>query len=115
MRRMSIARWTTKATNTRLECVIFIAFPLQQRLCERTSVLRYTHTDCLGSVSNSNATQNVLYHHNDRYRNTICVTTHSSRSYAGWFSFSSAMFLSGVKLEVLFFCCFRSHRGGDED
>jgi len=38
--RMRIAWWTRKATNTHSECVILIAFPIQQRLHERTSVLR---------------------------------------------------------------------------
>jgi hypothetical protein len=37
--RMHIARWIPKATNTLSEYVIFIAFPLQQRLQERTSML----------------------------------------------------------------------------
>jgi len=38
--RMSFACWVTKATNTYLEYVILIAFPLQQWLNERASVLR---------------------------------------------------------------------------
>jgi hypothetical protein len=33
-----------KTTNTHSQYVIFIAFPLQQWLHERTPVLRYTHT-----------------------------------------------------------------------
>jgi hypothetical protein len=38
--RMRIACWMTKATNTHSDCVIFIvAFPLQQWLHERVSVL----------------------------------------------------------------------------
>jgi hypothetical protein len=40
--RMCIASWITRATNTHSEYVIFIAFPLQQRLHERASVLRST-------------------------------------------------------------------------
>jgi hypothetical protein len=40
--RMRIARWVPKATNTFSEHVIFIAFPLQQWLHERVSMLRYT-------------------------------------------------------------------------
>ena len=39
---MRIACWITKATNTHSEFVILIAFPLQQRLYERASMLRYT-------------------------------------------------------------------------
>ena len=39
---MRIACWIPKATNTLSEYVIPIAFPLQQWLHERASVLRYT-------------------------------------------------------------------------
>ena len=42
IRRMRIACWIPKATNTHSECVIPIAFPLQQWLHERASVLRYS-------------------------------------------------------------------------
>jgi len=45
--RMRIACWIPKATNTHSEYVILIAFPLQQRLHERVSILRYTYIDCL--------------------------------------------------------------------
>jgi hypothetical protein len=41
--RMRIAYWITKATNTHSEYTILIAFPLQQWLRERTSMLRYTY------------------------------------------------------------------------
>jgi hypothetical protein len=42
-----IACWITKATNTLSECVILIAFPRQQWLLERASLLRYTYTSAL--------------------------------------------------------------------
>jgi hypothetical protein len=42
-RRMRFACWITKATNTHSEYVILIAFPRQQWLRERASVLRYTY------------------------------------------------------------------------
>ena len=45
--RMCIACCITKATNTYSEYVIIIAFPLQQRLHELASLLRYTYMDCL--------------------------------------------------------------------
>jgi hypothetical protein len=45
--RVRIACWIPQATNTRTRCVILIAFPLQQWLRERASVLRYTYIDCL--------------------------------------------------------------------
>jgi len=48
--RMRIARWIPKATNTPLECVIFIAFPQQQWLHERASVLRYTYIACFALI-----------------------------------------------------------------
>ena len=45
--RMRIACYIPKATNTYLEYVIVIPFPLQQWLCERVSMLRYTYIACL--------------------------------------------------------------------
>ena len=42
-----IACWTPKATNTHSEYVMLIAFPLQQWLQERPSMLRYTCIGCL--------------------------------------------------------------------
>jgi hypothetical protein len=43
MWRMRIAYWIPKATNTHSDCVILIAFPLQQWLHERVLMLRYTY------------------------------------------------------------------------
>ena len=40
--RMRISGWVPKATNTHPEYVTLIAFPLQQWLHERASMLRYT-------------------------------------------------------------------------
>jgi hypothetical protein len=45
--RMCIAWWTPKATNTHSGCAILIAVPLQQRLHERASMLRYTYSVCV--------------------------------------------------------------------
>jgi hypothetical protein len=45
--RMRFACFITKATDAHSEYVIFIAFPRQQRLCERASILRYTHNTAL--------------------------------------------------------------------
>jgi len=45
--RTRIAWWITKATNTRSEYVILIAFPLQQWLYERASMLRYMYIACV--------------------------------------------------------------------
>ena len=47
VRSMPIARWITKATNTNSDYVIFIAFPVQQWLGERTLVLHYACIACL--------------------------------------------------------------------
>jgi hypothetical protein len=44
---MLIACWITKTTNTHSGCVILFAFPLQQWLHERASLLRYAHIACL--------------------------------------------------------------------
>jgi hypothetical protein len=43
IRRMRFACWITKATDTYSEYVILIAFPQQQWLRERASILRYTY------------------------------------------------------------------------
>jgi hypothetical protein len=45
--RMRIACWIHNSTNIHSECVILTAFPLQQWLHERASMLRYTHIACL--------------------------------------------------------------------
>ena len=47
IRRVRVACWIPKATNTHSEFVALIAFSLQQWLQERASVLRYTHIACL--------------------------------------------------------------------
>jgi hypothetical protein len=47
IRRMRIVYCITKATNTHSEYARLIAFPLQQLLNERASMLRYKYTDCL--------------------------------------------------------------------
>jgi len=47
--RMRIACCVPKATNPYSECIIFIAFPLQQWLHKRASMLRYTYNVCLFS------------------------------------------------------------------
>jgi hypothetical protein len=41
--RMRFVCTITKATDTHSECVILIAYPRQQWLRERTSMLRHTH------------------------------------------------------------------------
>jgi hypothetical protein len=47
IRRMRFERWITNATSTHSECVILLAFPRQQWLRERTSMLRwYIHCLC---------------------------------------------------------------------
>jgi hypothetical protein len=45
--RTLIACWITKATNIHWEYIVHIAFPQQQWLHERASILRYTHVACL--------------------------------------------------------------------
>jgi len=65
--RMRTACWVPKATNTLSECVIIIAFPLQQWLLERVSMLRYTYIVCLITAimtelpSNTTSIYDVLY------------------------------------------------------
>jgi len=43
VRRMRVACWITKATDTHSGQVILIVFAVQQWLCERASVLRHTY------------------------------------------------------------------------
>jgi hypothetical protein len=43
---MLVVWWIPKATNTHLEYVISIAFPLEQWLQKRGSILRYTYIAC---------------------------------------------------------------------
>jgi len=47
IRRMRIACWMPKATNTHTGCVVLFAFPLQQWMHERASMLCYTYIACL--------------------------------------------------------------------
>jgi hypothetical protein len=51
VRRMRIACWVPKATDTHSNCVILIAFPRNQWLRERASLLRYTYFAVLFTVS----------------------------------------------------------------
>jgi len=48
---MRVAFRIPKATNTHTVCVILIAFPLQQWLHERASMLCYTYVNCLVNTS----------------------------------------------------------------
>jgi len=47
---MRIACWIPKPTNTQSEYIIRIAFPLQQWLHERASILRYTYIACVVGI-----------------------------------------------------------------
>jgi hypothetical protein len=48
IRRMRIACWIPKATDTQSEYVILVAFPVHQWLNERASALRYASCLTLG-------------------------------------------------------------------
>ena len=62
IRRMRIARYIPKATNTHSQYVILIDFPLQQRSHERVSMLRYsTLPVCYNCITNKNLTTFVDY------------------------------------------------------
>jgi hypothetical protein len=63
---MRISCWITTATNAPSEYVVLIAFPLQQWLHERASVLRYTCSACLVSFVSLH-----LLHHNDLHKTII--------------------------------------------
>jgi len=47
---MRIASWMPNTTNTRSQYVTLVAFPLQQWLQERTSILHYTYIVCRDSA-----------------------------------------------------------------
>jgi len=47
IRHIHFACWIAKVTDTHSECAVLLAFPLQQWLQERASVLRYKLTACL--------------------------------------------------------------------
>jgi len=48
--RMRIARWLHKSTNIHAEYIILIAFPLQELLHERASMLRYAYIAYLVAI-----------------------------------------------------------------
>jgi hypothetical protein len=54
LRRMRIAWWITKVTNTHSEYVILIVFARQHWLRERSSVFRFTFIVCLIDIRNDN-------------------------------------------------------------
>jgi hypothetical protein len=49
--RVPIACWLSKATDAHSECVILIAFPQKQFLCESASMLRHTYIASLVAFS----------------------------------------------------------------
>jgi hypothetical protein len=50
IRRMRFPCWVTKTTDTHSECVILTAFPQQEWLRERASMLPYTYTAYLRNI-----------------------------------------------------------------
>jgi hypothetical protein len=50
VKRMRIACWVTKATDTRSECVILTGFPQQQWSRERAIIFSFTYTGCLTNM-----------------------------------------------------------------
>ena len=87
-----IACWMPEATNTRSEYVTLIAFPQQQGLRERASVLRYTYIATLvecrmrmvphGTIRTVNTTHAVALktttHPKNSVQKTICCNSTSS-------------------------------------
>jgi hypothetical protein len=60
IRRMRFACWITNATDTHLEYVILIAFPRQQWLHERASVLRLENIADTKTLVTNKCTKRVL-------------------------------------------------------
>jgi len=57
--RMRIACWIPKATSTHSKYAVRIAFPVQQWLHERTSLLRYTYVACLVTLESAQCRHGV--------------------------------------------------------
>jgi hypothetical protein len=67
-RHIRIACCIPKATDTHTECVILVAFPLQQWLHERASMLRYTYIACLVTASFKRLKSEI---HANRLKNSV--------------------------------------------
>jgi hypothetical protein len=77
--RMRIACWIPKATNTHTVCVILMAFPLQQWLHKRASLLRFTYIACVIRIKNyllDDVDNNNTLHVTNRSLFPIPVTFH---------------------------------------
>jgi len=59
---MCFSCWLRKAANTHSEYVILIGYPRQQRLLQRTSMLRYTYIACLVSLRKDLTFLTLLWH-----------------------------------------------------
>jgi hypothetical protein len=74
--RMGIACWIPRATNTHLDCVILIDFPVQPWLYERASVLRYKFIASLGNRNSIQCQKSVT-----TFPSTQCGVSRSSAEY----------------------------------
>jgi len=96
-RHMRIARWIAKAADALSEYTILIAFPLQQWLRERTSIIRYTYIVCL--VHHSGASGSNMKHSERRsgveYSFLLCPSSMGFRSCIGFWH------VHGEKLQKL--------------
>jgi hypothetical protein len=73
LRRMHIACWVSKVTDTNSDCIIIIYFPWQQWLRECASMLRYTWIACLLNLPSLN--------HKKRWKNVrVCLTRDNRHS-----------------------------------
>jgi hypothetical protein len=79
IRRMRIVCRTPNATNTKSQYVILIAFPLQEQLHDRTSMLR--NTDTAWHVITETGVLSVWYELTMKKQFTKHVTQHNTR---GW-------------------------------
>jgi hypothetical protein len=69
--RMHIACWLTLATHKQSICVILTAFPLQQKLHDHASILRYTYLSSLFRNQELGINRNCT----EIYTNSITVIT----------------------------------------
>jgi len=71
--RMRIVCWIHKATNKHTRSIILNAFPLQQWLNKRTSLLRYKYNVCIVSLLKMGQKKSIVYEHTCSYHSMSAI------------------------------------------